>query len=222
MSKVVENNMPRTSRIIPKILAGSPAKNTKRIYTVLADAQKHLNRWYEMDVALPAVIILQDRKSIAAYWGERRPSWNIAWADRGTIFILDWSIMKLEGRSRKGWEKVLVHEYAHLYTGGLAGRQLPRWLNEGLSCFHADQRRTATREKVEQYFSQSQPPSTDAYAVGYVMVNAILKKFGRKKFLQLLRGFSAYEEHGHLQEIFKKTMRVSWNTFFMSTMTRMK
>ena len=87
-------------------------------------------------------------------------------------------------KNKEEFWQALKHEYCHIYFRQITGGSYPLWLNEGLANYLAGQEKKETNPlDVFSYFNKT---DTGIYNVGYFWIKFLIKKFGKKKIVQLI------------------------------------
>jgi len=152
--------------------------------------KKKMDRWFDVSVEMPRVFFVQSRREYDKLFGYKTESWQVARTESGMIYILDPRIYTKESDHKdiKSFWLVLQHEYVHLYYRKLTDTWDPRWINEGLACYLAGQKKKTPEKKilvdVGQFFDRG---GQWVYSVGYFWVNYLIKKHGKAKFVRLLK-----------------------------------
>jgi len=173
----------------------------------LLSFKQKMDRWFGISVELPRVFFVQSRKEYDKLFGSKTEAWQVARTENGVIFILDPRIYTKESdhKNIKSFWLVLQHEYVHLYYRKLTGNWYPRWINEGLACYLAGQEKKAPEKKllvdVNQFFDRG---GQWVYGVGYFWVNYLIKKYGKAKFVKLLKTINLQITKGKFAANFKK------------------
>ncbi|MBU2472693.1 MAG: hypothetical protein ABII95_00155 [Patescibacteria group bacterium] len=180
-------------------------KEDKEIIEFLKSFQKELSGFFGINVELPMVSFINSRKEIDKIWGRKTEEWFVAWAKDNNIFILNPKIYTKES-SHKNIEhfwKVLKHEYSHLYYKEITNNGRPKWLNEGLACYLANQvKEKPTKKESLKIFEYYQKGDWLVYRVGYFWVKLLIDKFGKKKLLKLLKKMNSQTAEKEFAKIF--------------------
>lgn len=126
--------------------------------------------------------IFYSRKAINTYWKRKTASWLCGWTKNGQIHILHPSVFTKESsHSLSEYQKVLRHEYSHLFYNRLTNARYPRWLNEGLACYVAGQSKGIPEERealsVGRYFAKG---GSNVYHIGTFGYACFYKSMERK------------------------------------------
>ncbi|MFH1428098.1 MAG: hypothetical protein ABIG60_06285, partial [Patescibacteria group bacterium] len=79
----------------------------------------------------------------------------------------------------------------------------PKWLNEGLCCYLADQvKKKPTKKEALRVFDYYQKTDWRIYDIGYFWVKLLIDKFGKKKLLKLLKKIDSQATEKEFTEIF--------------------
>lgn len=161
----------------------------------LADCKEELDDWFGIDLPMPELMILtsaQDLLDITGYEINEHP--YIAWADttlhRLYVLLPDEVAKIYPGHKDIFWD-VVKHEYVHSYWHALVRSSYPVWMNEGLACYIAGESVPLATIKemvrIQECFEvRSNKKAPNVYIVGYAMVEYLIEKFGRDKFVAFM------------------------------------
>jgi len=168
----------------------NPVKPNKRIFKFLESTQKELKSFFGVTIENPFVFFIESRRDMDRIIGRKTKQWESGWAENNSIFILNPKIYTKES-SHKDIEhfwQVLKHEYCHLYFTKITGGSLPKWLNEGLACYMADQvKKVPTKKKLLKVFDYYSKSDSRIYSIGYSWTKLLIDRFGKRKLLKLIK-----------------------------------
>lgn len=182
-------------------------RQDKKYEKYLNSCRENLGKWFGINVLMPHVLFVQSRKDYNKIMGRETSSWVTGTTMNNTIFILDPKIYIKESSHddiKRFW-KVLKHEYAHIYYNNITGCSVPRWLNEGVACYLAEQKKEEpSRESLLNpniYFDKG---GKDIYVVGYFWVEFLIMKYGKSKLLKLIKTINSKTTKNKFNADFKK------------------
>jgi len=188
--------------------------NSSKIISKLKANKKKLDKFFNIELPLPLLIILQNRQQINSVWNRKLEVWSVAWAWRGScIFILSPKAYLKENSSRTElqYRKILCHEHVHLYLQSFKIDHLPRWLVEGIPTYLAGQKhRKPTLEEVFSVIKQSNNKPELIYIVGLYWVEKLIRKFGKKKLLILLSNLKSCRNEKQFTDIFYQIYKIKY------------
>jgi hypothetical protein len=178
----------------------------QKVVDTLKKSGKELDKFWGITVDPPLVFLVKSRKEIDKFWGRKTESWMSAWTTNGTIFILDPKVYEKESDHKlEHFWKTIKHEYCHLYYRRVAGVGVPRWLNEGLACYLAEQVKKTSEKKVllrvNDFYDKG---GSEVYGLGYFWAKMLVEKFGKAKLMKLLKGMKPVMKQKQFGEHFKK------------------
>ena len=140
----------------------------------------------------PLLFFVNSRKTIDTLWGKKTERWLTAWVnEKNSIFILHPKkyLKESDHKNIRHFWQTLKHEYCHLYFKKLAhGTNYPKWLNEGLACYLASQEKPIpTKEEAIKIFNYFKRTDKDIYKISYFWVSLLIKKYGSRKLLRLIK-----------------------------------
>jgi hypothetical protein len=160
----------------------------------ISDCKEELDDWFGIDLPMPELMVVtsaQDILDIHDIGIDENPP--IGWADieRNRLYVLESEeVAKLYPELVHNFWSYLKHEYVHFYWQALVGNNYPVWMNEGLACYLAeDIRDLSDRDEmlnIERYFDRFDRKDASLYAIGYAMVEYLIEKFGRDKFVAFM------------------------------------
>ena len=181
------------------------SKTDKKLTNFLKSTQKELEGFFGIKIKPVNIFLLKSRKQIDLIRKEKTEPWLVGWTKRDTIFILSSEKFTKESSHKNPNEfwKVLKHEYTHIAIGQFCGHNKPRWLNEGLCCYFANQIKTQPNKKeLLRVFGYYQNHDAQIYALGYFWVNLLIERFGKGKFIGLLRRIANKPDEKYFKNVF--------------------
>lgn len=147
----------------------------------------------------PDIIVLENREDVDKAYGQKTESWVRGWARGNTIFVLDFEKMKSESNhndSPEEYQAMIRHEIGHLFTYKITKYQnIPKWLNEGISIYLAKQLSFNKKpETLKGFLESSQTNHKPAYHEGGHVVDILISKFGKDKFVEFFKNLGAPEK----------------------------
>lgn len=168
--------------------------NNNELNSFIKKTQRELSDFFGIQVFFPNIFFIQSRKQFDDIWKMKSKKWMSGGADGRNIFILDPSIYTKESdhKNLEHFWKTLKHEYCHLYYRKITGTGFPKWLNEGLANYLANQiKKEPTKEKALEVFDYYNKSDWQIYDIGYFWVKLLIEKFGKKKLLTLVKSINS-------------------------------
>ena len=184
-----------------------------KVTAILHASKKRYDRFFGFSLPEPRVIFPTSRKHIDQIWGRKTEPWCVGWTGNGAIYILSPEKYLTESNHTKksDYWKTLIHEHAHLYVRALGEGNVPRWMNEGLASWLAGQkRRKATFEEAATVVGLWPQFSRSVYLVGYYWVDRLIKEYGRKKLVTIIREMGKQKGARAFPQVFKRVYGISW------------
>lgn len=188
-------------------------RHLPKITDSLRKSKKRYDQFFDLPLDIPRVIFPTSRKHIDQIWGRKTEPWSVGWTGNGTIYILSpEKYLSESNHTRKSdYWKTLIHEHAHLYIRALGKGNIPRWMNEGLASWLAGQkRRKATLEEAATVVGPWPQFSRSVYLVGYYWVGRLMKEYGRKKLVEIIREMGKQKNTAAFSRVFKKVYGIPW------------
>ncbi|MDP2947481.1 MAG: GNAT family N-acetyltransferase [Nanoarchaeota archaeon] len=190
IKKYPKNKYLPTTLRMELILSG---KTDKKLTNFLKLTQKELEKFFGIKIKPANIFLLESRKQIDSIRKEKTEPWLVGWTKGNVIFILSPEKFTKESNHKNpnGFWKTLKHEYTHIAIGKFCGHNKPRWLNEGLCCYFANQVKIQpSKKELLRVFGYYQNHDARIYALGCFWVNLLIERFGKEKFIKLLKRVS--------------------------------
>ncbi len=192
------------------------SESNLKIEIFFKKSKKELDKFFDIEVDLPKIFLLNSRREFNRYWGRKTKEWEVGRVENNFIFVLDPQKYTQESNHKNpdAFWKTIKHEHCHIYYRKIVGKSTPIWLNEGLAGYLSGQvqRKPEIDEAIKVVdLYNAKIDDTRKYKLGYFWVRFLLQKFGRKKFLRslnLLKGKVAAEE---FRKIFFKVYKIKFN-----------
>ncbi len=163
------------------------AKKDKKFESFLEATKKELTAFFNSSVPEPLIFLLESRLELDLIWGQKTEKWVVGGTKNGSIFILDPKVYTQQSshKDKNDFWKTLKHEYCHIYFRYITKGVNPLWLHEGLASYLADQKKIC--DDPLDVFSYFDKPGKGLYNAGYFWVDLLIEKFGKAKFLRLIK-----------------------------------
>lgn len=187
--------------------------NKEIINRYLQKQNNRLTRFFGIKLNIPRIKYICSRKEINNYWKKNTPSWMTAWVKNGTIYILEPEVYCIESNHAIGhfWQ-TLIHELSHLYYIKLTGMNYPKWINEGLACYLANQNKTIpTQKQALKIFNYFKDFDKDIYDIGFFWINALISCYGKDKLINLIKKFKINMNESDFNNIFFLNYQLNYN-----------
>jgi len=179
----------------------------KKITEFLKSTQKELSDFFGINIELPTVSFINSREEIDKIWNRKTEEWFVGWTKDNSIFILNPEVYTKESSHKDigHFWKVLKHEYSHLYYRKIISSGYPKWLNEGLACYLANQvKEKPTRKEALKVFEYYRKGDWLVYKVGYFWIKLLIEKFGKEKLLNLLKKIDSQTTEKEFSKNFRR------------------
>lgn len=182
-------------KYIKNYLTIKSVKASKKISEFVENTKKEFDVFFDIEIDEPLFFFLDSRNDLETIWGKKTERWFVGAFKNGNIYILHPQVYSKESSHKKEefWE-TLKHEYCHFYYTQLTKNYYPVWLNEGLASFLSGKKlilREDYKTKVLNVFNYFDKVDKDVYFIGQFWVEYLLKKYGKKKFLRLIKSFNS-------------------------------
>lgn len=190
-----KNNYKNKHKHIKKYLTIKQVKTDKKLLLFFEKTKIELDRFFGFRANEPLLFLLDSREDLDIIWGRKTEPWLVGAFKNNSIYILNPLVYeKFSSHKKEEFFQNFKHEYCHSYYTQITKSIYPIWLNEGLASYVSGKKLILTSEKkrnllnIFNYFDKS---DKDVYAVGQFWVEYLLKKHGKKKFLDLIKGFNS-------------------------------
>lgn len=179
---------------------------------------KELNEFFDIDWKsnlFPMVCILNNRKEMDLFYGEKTENWILAFIKPkvNVIYILDHDKIKYESNretiSDSEYYSFIKHELCHIFFNIIAnGNWKPLWLSEGTAVYLSEQLKYLKDVKkiercIESYDKIDNFPFY-TYAVGGMAVKLLIENFGKEKLLNLISRSGEAKDKEDFAKLFKE------------------
>ncbi|MBU2591831.1 MAG: hypothetical protein ABH867_04365 [Patescibacteria group bacterium] len=195
----------------------------------LSRSLKKARKFFELSLFPIKIYLLDLREDFDRFAGKKTAAWEVGRTNcsQNTIYLLSPSAFESDSiHKKRDFPKVLTHELIHLFTHQLYPFYEPHWLREGLAYFVADQGKANSIEKLKLLFINGNflakiDSSTNwrknlhkgVYQASFLWVSFLLKKFGKKKILSLLRETNFPYERAKFAKVFQQVYQQ--NLYFL-------
>ena len=182
-------------------------------------AMRDLNKFYEINWKhnKPHIIIVDDRKTIDSWRGDKTKRWVKAWVwCKSIIFMLNRKNLDKESSHTYNKERYLAtvnHELSHLFFSVVSKNgYCPTWLKEGVSIYTSGQNKWKTKpEKFSTFLSFDKKSGSGVYSESGFVVDILIKKFGKKKLLNLIKQSRDSKNGMDFKKLFFKIYKFNLN-----------
>ena len=141
-------------------------------------------------------------------WGKKTEKWFVGASKYGSIYIFHPDVFATESSHKKDkfWQ-TLKHEYCHIYYAQITKSHYPVWLNEGLASYVSGKKlvlKDGDKEKLPDVVSYFSDANSGAYMIGQFWVEFLIKKFGKKKLISLIKSFDSGIEEKRFAKKFEE------------------
>jgi len=167
----------------------------------------------------PHIYIIDSRKDMDLLKGKETEPWLVAFAT-GTqpgdrrVYIFDYDKFATESSwqiTEEAYKALLKHEICHLFTMIVSkGRNIPSWLNEGLSIYLSGQLKLG-RTKPQRFTRFLSGNIRDAYDEGGFVVELLITKCGKDKMIKFISKMPEVKSDDDFQRIFKEIFEIDLN-----------
>lgn len=183
-----------TNKNIKNYLTIKSIKANKKLTQFLELTKNELDVFFEFKAVEPLLFFLDSRKELDLIWGKKTERWLVGAFKNNSIFILNPKVYSIESNHKKeDFWITFKHEYCHACYTQITKSHYPVWLNEGLASYISGKKLVLAdnyKSKLLNIFDYFDYVDRDAYMVGQFWVEFLLKKYGKRKFLKLIKNFN--------------------------------
>jgi hypothetical protein len=158
---------------------------------ILEEINQELSLFFNFKAEQPLLFLVDNREDMDLIWGKKTEDWFVGAFKHNSVYIFNPEIFeKVSSHKIEEFRQILKHEYCHAYYARLTNGYRPLWLNEGLACFLSGKKlilKDDYKDKLLDIFSYFDKTNSDIYKVGQYWVQFLLEKFGKKKFINLIK-----------------------------------
>lgn len=190
---------------------------------IYEEAIKQLNdffgfKWTEKK---PKIYVVQDRKTLNMLLQKKTKNWVTGWSDKKDIFILNRNNYEKESSEPyedKYYRGLIIHELVHAYFNTITQDNYePMWISEGIARYLAGEYKY--KEKPKQFsiflsFFKLSVNNNVYHESGYA-IQLLVEKYGKNKFIELIKHFPTITSENVFNTIFKKVygFELNYNNF---------
>lgn len=194
------------------------AKNIK-VSEFYDEAINELNQFYEIrwSGSIPKIYLVPDRKTFDNLKGYKTEDWVVGSTlnSRDIFYVLSPDNYEAESNHKYSdgeYSRLIKHELSHLFQKQLFDSYKPVWLTEGLAVYTSGQlevkKKPVKFTKFLSFFSQG---GSGVYDESGFAVDILIKKFGKKKFLNVLKKIEVPFTKETFYKYFEKELGIKLN-----------
>lgn len=173
-------------------------------------SMKELNSFFGINMKhnCPSIFLIPDRKTINELRKKQTEDWLVAWAEKGNVYLLDSKKFNTESGhiySEEKYYALLKHELTHCFVAVISDfARKPTWLLEGVAIFLSGQTKLKIKptqyKKFIEFYNKG---GGEIYKEAGFAVEFLVKKYGRKKILLLLKKLKEVKSEKDFTKLFK-------------------
>ena len=178
---------------------------------VYKDSMGDLNSFFgiKWTFSKPNLVIVENRKEIDKLKNMKTERWVVGWSENKTIYILDRNNFEKESSHKYITEEYIAlikHEMSHAFFSVLSNCiQRPIWFNEGVAIYTSGQNKFKRPIlKFEKFLDFYENGGKEVYSESGFAVELLVKKFGKKKLLNLISKLDTAGNKADFSKLFKK------------------
>ncbi len=162
----------------------------------------------------PNIIVVNNRADFDGFVGRKTENWVGAMAI-GTrpgdkkVVVFDFDKINVESIQKytePGYKELIKHELCHLFFNIVSKNSMsPIWLSEGSSICLSGQVKSKPRpEKLDGFLESDREHMMKAYDEGGFVVEVLIDKFGKEKFIKLVASLSEIKANDDFSRFFEE------------------
>ncbi|MFA6252866.1 MAG: hypothetical protein WCV69_01185 [Patescibacteria group bacterium] len=174
------------------------AKVDKKLVSFLSATKREFDTFFDFKIVDPLLCFVGSRQDLDLIVGRKTAKWFVGVSKNNSIYILNRKIFAKESNhNAKDFWQTLKHEYSHIYYTQISKSHHPFWLNEGLASYLSGKElliKNSDQEKLLNVFDYFNKSDSDVYMVGQYWVEFLIKKYGKKKIVSLIKSLNIKSE----------------------------
>ena len=191
----------------------------KQYQDVIDEALKEFEKFFEVKLFQKLCLIyLNSRQQFDDIIGRKTLPFETAYSTSNLVFMMSEDVYEKESNKKFDSQKNLLtlrHEICHKFFQRMAWTTHPVWLNEGVSIYLSGQLKI--RKKIDKFSnfllfeSSNYIDGQDVYKESGFVVQKIIEKFGREKFLVFLKSIRSVSDNQAFLKIFNQVYGFALN-----------
>jgi len=194
------------------------SKNIK-VANFYDQAIKELNQFYGIrwSGSIPKIYLVPDRKTFDNLKGYKTEDWVVGSTMNSSDIFYVLAPENYETESNHKYSddeyfRLIKHELSHLFQKQLFDSYKPIWLTEGLAVYTSGQLMVKKKpEKFTNFLGFFSNGGSGVYAESGFAVEILIKKFGKKRILKVLKGIKTPVTKGNFNKYFEEELGVKLN-----------
>jgi hypothetical protein len=184
----------------------------KKYQEIIDDALKEFEKFFKVKLSQNLCLIyLNSRQQFDDIVGRKTLPFETAYSTSNLIFMMSEVVYEKESNKKFDSQKNLLtlrHEICHKFFQRMAWTSRPVWLNEGTSIYLSGQLKNYP--KIENFSnfllfeSSNYVDEQDVYKESGFVVQKIIEKFGKDKFLDFLKSIRSVPDNLGFLKIFNQ------------------
>jgi hypothetical protein len=183
----------------------------KFVEKIYKDSMKDLSKFYGINwtYGRPNVIIPKSRKQIDQLKDTKSERWVVGWSSGQFIYVLDRKNYNKESSNKYSplyYATTIKHELSHaFYRIKSNSKNTPRWLCEGVAIYTSGQNKLKKPiTKFTNFLDFFDNLTREIYSESGFAVELLVKKFGKKKLLELISNLDTIKNGKDFSKLFIK------------------
>ena len=187
----------------------------KKIKKKYDQAMRELDTFFELGWIenKPKIFLVKDRDTINKLRGTKTPNYLVGWINGNDVFVLDknnYEKNSCHKYSEKEYFSLIKHELTHVFTqvhSKIFDKSTqPDWLWEGIAIYLSGQNENKKRKNKFKNFLQhyhQNNKNTGVFKESGFAIEFLVKKFGEKKLLKLIKSLKKIDSKEKFAKKFK-------------------
>jgi hypothetical protein len=189
--------------------------NNKKVNAFYNRAMEELKHFYEINwnENTPSILLVDSREEFDILVGKKTESWVVGTALGYNELLLlspdSYEKESIHKYSDEEYFSLIKHELSHLFYTILSKGAPPVWLDEGFAIYSSGQLSTKKKPKELKHFLEYYSKvGEDVYSEAGFVVEALFKKYSKKKVLDFIKLLPKLNEEKVFKEAFEKYFKL--------------
>ena len=208
----------------------SSYNDKKEIDKLINKAYKVNKNFFEKDIKENniEIIIVYNRNQFDNFNERKTEKWEVGYTfgrnNKVTIVIFSQSVFeKISNHPKSDFSSILIHEFAHVFTGYILHFYYPKWLHEGIAGYIAKQYKSKILDKdkilsLSKLHDKTNWYKNPNYPEAFLFTKFLFDKFGKDKMLEFLttlkKSLDKYHSYKDFENYFNKYFEHNLNRIF--------
>ncbi len=162
-----------------------------KLEKMVSEAYQKNKDFFGKDLTEIKINFLYQRSQMDEICKYKTGDWQVGYAENKNIFIFSPFVFeKVSNHPNSDFPYTLIHEIAHLFSNEILGFAYPKWFNEGLAGYVAEQYKIRPVKKIDEFSNLHDKQDWKKFAnypQAFAFTKYLIGKFGKEKILEFLK-----------------------------------